>query len=170
MKDPLFKLLAVYVIAIIIGLLVIGLLFSSCTVTRKSQKTSSDSTSVSKVDSSSLKKSDTGNKSDSTWWKEIINFLPQGRDTVINNTTVPVYNYYPSQIIREGGTFKKEDWQKYTDSVTRAKMDSLQVKNSSSKEETKKKAGIPLLLQIGLLLAGFEVFKLITRNFSIIKR
>lgn len=168
MKDPIFKLLAVYILAIILGLLIIGVFFSSCTLTKKSQKASSDLTSVSKSDSTSLKKSDTGNKLDSTWWKEIINFFP--KDTVINNTTVPVYNYYPSQIIREGGSIKKEDWQNYYDSLNEARKDSTRNVESTSKTESKTKVGIPLLFQIGLLLIGLEVFKFFGSKFSIVKR
>lgn len=159
MKDPLFKLLAVYVIAIIIGLLLV-LLFSSCTITRKSQKASSDSTNVSKVDSSYLKKTDQGNKSDSTWWKEIINFFP--KDTVINNTTVPVYNYYPSQIIREGGTFNREEWERKFDSLGKSKSDTTTV-SKTAESKSKETKVLNIWQTIGLCIGVFIVLTLLSK-------
>lgn len=96
--------------------------FWSCEVLKTRRTARTDSIAVNKVDSSRLSKTDIGKKTDSTWWRETINFLP--KDTIINNTTVPVNNYYPTQIIREGGTVSREDWLKMIDSVNKSKVDS----------------------------------------------
>lgn len=125
-----------WIFILLLALLVAMVVFfsSGCEVLKTKRTARTDSTSVVKTDSTSVKKMDAGNKTDSTWWREIINFLPKGKDTVINNTTVPVYNYYPAQIIREGGRVSKEEWQRYMDSVNRARADST---TKTVQEETK---------------------------------
>lgn len=140
--------------------------FTSCEVFKTRHSARTDSVAVNKVDSSRLTKTDAGNRSDSSWWREIINFLPKpisGHDTVINNTTVPVNNYYPAQIIREGGTISKEDWLRMMDSVNKSKVDSTHITASvDDKTKTVKILGFWQIVAIagGVGLIFFLIGKL----------
>lgn len=133
------KLLFAMMIVILILLVMMGI--SSCTWARKAQSSRSDSTVVHRVDTVHVVKEDNNRKTDSSWWREIINLLPQpqDKDTIINNTMVPVNNYYPAQLIREGGTLTKEEFQRIVDSMAASKKDTTTVSNNSSSSDTKVK-------------------------------
>ncbi len=108
-------------------------LFASCQVLKTKRRVATDSISVSKIDSTILKKLEALNKRDCTYLKETIFF---GRDTNIFNNTTPVNNYYPTQLIRESGTFSREDYLRITDSMNKSKSDTTSV---SKVEESKSK-------------------------------
>ena len=153
----------------LLGILVIGV--QSCEVLKTKRRVATDSVSISKLDSTILKKLEALNKKDCTYYKETILF---GRDTTVyhNQTTIPVNNYYPTQIIRESGTFSREDYLRLTDSMNKQKADTTTV---SKVEETKdKKSGIsPTFmfftgLGVLLLLAAIG-FILIYRLTSFVK-
>lgn len=132
--------------------------FTSCEVLKTKRNLKTDSLAVSRVDSTRVTKSDAGTRNDSTWWREVINLFPrtQSGDTVINNTTVPVYNYYPAQIIREGGSISKEDWLRMTDSVNKVKADSTRVnKVEETKSKETKVLGVGQIIAIALGAAVF---------------
>ena len=137
MKKTIWQILFLLLIAAI-GTMIL-FFASGCTVLKKRQSSSRDSVAVKTSDSTSVKKSETGSKYDSTWWREIISFLPKGGDSIINNTTVPVNNYYPSQIIREGGTISKEWLQRYMDSVNASKKDTTSVTSQQQSSSTERK-------------------------------
>lgn len=74
------------------------------------------------------------NRKDCTYHRETI-YFGKG-DTTINNVTTPIHNYYPTQIVRESGSFSREDYLRITDSLNRAKTDSTKV---NTQEESKSK-------------------------------
>ena len=129
------KLILLYILLVI---LIIGcsILFSSCTVLKKRHSTSKDRTQMTNIDTGQVRRNITTGKDSSAWWREVINF---GRDTTIyhNTTTVPVNNYYPTQIIREGGTQKIETTQINYDSIWSKRMDSLTVRMATKDNSTK---------------------------------
>jgi hypothetical protein len=131
-KDPTIQLLKWYAIGFVLFIVLICLL-SSCEVLKTKRRVATDSISVTKIDSTILKKLEALNKRDCTYYKETILF---GRDTTINNFTTPVNNYYPTQVIRESGTFSREDYLRITDSMNRVKSDTTSV---SKVEESKSK-------------------------------
>jgi hypothetical protein len=167
-KEPTWLLLKWYIVGIIL-LLALAALCSSCEVLKTKRRVTTDSTSVSKLDSTILKKLEALNRKDCTYYKETILF---GRDTTINNITTPIHNYYPTQVIREGGTFSREDYLKLTDSMSRQKADSTTV---DKVEETKdKKSGLSTTLMffigLGVLLLFAAIgFIMIYRLTSFIK-
>lgn len=160
-----YKLIIAY---IILFLLLIGcsILFSSCTLTRKVRQTTKDSVQVSKIDTGRVTINTDTKKDSSAWWREIISFLPKGRDTIINNTTIPVNNYYPSQIIREGGTAKSESKVINYDSIWNNRMDSLVARLTTKQSDAKFKVldvwqilGICSGVSLFFFLAGRLKFK-----------
>jgi len=108
-------------------------LFASCEVLKTKRRVATDSVSVSKIDSTILKKLEALNKRDCTYYKETVFF---GRDTNVFHTSNPTNVYYPTQVIRESGTFSREDYLRITDSMNRAKSDTTSV---SKVEESKSK-------------------------------
>lgn len=116
--------------------ILIFFVLTGCEILKGKRRVSTDSIAVKKVDSTVTHKFEISDKRDSTWWREVINFLPKGHDTTINNTTVPVNNYYPAQIIREGGSFSREDMMRILDSANKNKVDTTSLIKS---EETKSK-------------------------------
>jgi len=109
-------------------------LFASCEVLKTKRRVATDSVSISKLDSTLLKKLEALNKRDCTYLKETIYF---GRDTTINNFSNPTNVYYPTQVIRESGTFSREDYLRITDSMNKMKSDTTavnKVEESKSKE------------------------------------
>lgn len=137
MKKNIFQILFILLLAAILSVTLFFI--SGCEVLKKKYQRTSDSTAVKKVDSVYVTKVEDGKRYDSSWWREIINLLPKGSDTIISNTTVPVNNYYPAQIIREGGTITKEWLQRYMDSVVLSKKDTATVRavEVSKSKETK---------------------------------
>lgn len=156
----------IFILLIVLLILIVAVFASGCNVLKSKQSSRSDSTTVAKNDSAHLKKADIAKRSDSSWWKETIYY---GRDTTIYNstTTVPVNNYYPTQVIREGGTFSKDEMMRLLDSAGRSKTDSTSVK--TAEESKSKKTTMPLLLQVALLLVGFEIVKFVAGKFKIVK-
>ena len=122
-----------------VGLLLFLIFFAilpGCEVLKGKRSVNTDSLVVKRTDTLYLTKKDSGSKTDMTWFREITDF---GRDTVINNTTVPVNNYYPTRIIREGGSFTKEDYLRLVDSMSRSSKDSTLLKQNveTKSKETK---------------------------------
>ena len=140
-------------------MLLAGLLWvclNSCAlldITHKTKRTEKiDSISIHKVDTTHVTNNYFQNHSDSSWWREIINLIPKVKDTTINNTTVPVNNYYPAQIIREGGTLTKNDIARLIDSMNRAKSDTTHI---SAQINSKDKESKPPFLLIAFVGVGF---------------
>lgn len=125
------------------------ILMSSCEVLKRKSEVRTDSTKVNKVDSGSVKKNEVTTKTDSEWWREIVNF----RDTIINNTTTPVYNY-PVQIIREGGSAQIVSKSINYDSLWNNKMDSLVLKLSKSDKSKEVKTPGAWVIYLALALAA----------------
>lgn len=151
---------AIILLGIIAVLLFWLLLFSftGCEVLKHKRTSLTDSTSIHRVDTVRVTVKDSGSKSEATWFREILNYLPQGHDTVINHTTVPVNNYYPAQIIREGGSFSRADFLHMTDSMNSHRTDTTHV---AAAIETKDKSVKVLNMWqiIGLMLGCLLVFE-----------
>ena len=124
-------------IGLILWLVLFGV--AGCEILKSKRSVNTDSLSVKRTDTIYVTKKDSGSKTDITWFREVLNYLPNGTDTVINNTTVPVNNYYPTQVIREGGTFSREDYLRLVDSMSRSKTDSTSLKQNieTKSKETK---------------------------------
>lgn len=127
-----------FLLLCLVGLLLWLFLFgiTGCEILKSKRSINTDSLAVKRVDTVYVTKKDSGSKTDITWFREVLNYLPNGTDTVINNTTVPVNNYYPTQVIRERGTFSHEDYLRLVDSMSRSSRDSTQLKQTT---ETKSK-------------------------------
>lgn len=123
--------MTVMIMAMLIGAL------TSCEVLKSKRSATKDSTSVSRVDTSRVIKNEIVNRFDSSWWREIINFLPQsGGDTTIV-VRPNIYNQpTPVQIIREGGSISQEFLKRYMDSLNASRKDTTSVRSA---EETKSK-------------------------------
>ena len=150
-----------------VGLLLWLILFSiaGCEVLKGKKSINTDSLAVKRVDTIYVAKKDSGSKTEGTWFREIINY--PGRDTVINNTTVPVNNYYPTQVIREGGTFSHEDYLRLVDSMSRTNKDSTSLKQTveTKSKETKVLGFWQIIgLSAGVCLVFFLLNKLKFRN------
>jgi hypothetical protein len=135
----------------------------------KHSKTDKNSLLVSsKTDSTNLNKTDSGSKTKTDWYKETINFLP-GRDTNVYhfNTTTPVNNYYPAQIIREGGSMTRDEWLRITDSMNRRKTDTTANVQSKSETTTKVKVLSSAFQIVGLCALVFLVLTVMSKiNFT----
>ncbi len=158
-------------VLLLLALLCMVAFFTSCEVLKTKRRVATDSTSVKTIDTTHKATVDAGRKGDSTWWKETI-YLSHDTNIYHNTTTVPVNNYYPTQIVREGGTVSKEEWLRMLDSVNAVKKDTVSVQKV---EETKdKKSGVSpmLLFFVGmgfLLLCAVVGFILIFRLTNVIK-
>lgn len=162
LRNPLLRiiLIGVAIVVIVIGC---GMVFSSCQVLKKKRETGIDSTRIAKIDSGSVKKNEVTTKTDAEWWREIINFMP--KDTIINNVTTPVSNYYPTQYIREGGTVKQETKAINYDSLWNSKMDSLVYKLSQT--EKSKETKVLGFWQILAIAGGVGLIFFIIGKFKI---
>lgn len=160
-KDPCKRLFFTYGAAAVGFILFVALLaifLGGCQVLKKKSSVVKDSAVVNRVDSGNVRKTETTAKDSLAWWREIVNFLPQ-RDTVINNVTTPVTNYYPSQIIREGGVRTSEVKQVNYDSLWNNRLDSLVARFAATdkSKETKFLTQFQIWAVIGLL--GLFVIK-----------
>jgi hypothetical protein len=137
-------------IIIIISLFIL----SGCEILKSKRTSRIDSTGSSRIDSGRVVKSDGGSKRDSTYFRETIYF---GRDTNVFNTTTPVNNYYPTQIVRESGTVSRDEWLRLLDSANKTKVDTsskaVTVEEKSKKSETK---GVGLITMI-LIAVGMVI-------------
>jgi len=95
------KLIAIVFLTTILVMFLASL--GGCEVLKGKRSSKVDSVYVSRTDTIHLVKTETSNKSDSSWWREVISFMPKGGDTTLIRTTVPVNNYYPTQIFLMGG-------------------------------------------------------------------
>lgn len=147
-------------VAAVVALFLLLISLASCEVLKHKRTSLTDSTSIHRVDTVRITTKDSGSKSEATWFREILNYLPQGHDTVINHTTVPVNNYYPAQIIREGGSMTREDFLHMTDSMNAHRVDTTHV---AAAIETKDKSVKVLNMWqiIGLMLGCLIVFELL---------
>lgn len=154
---PITKLIVFYVIGVLLVLL-LSLLFSSCEVLKRKRSVTTDSVAVRKVDSTVTHKFEVTDKRDSTWWREIVNF---NRDTTINNFTTPINNYYPAQIIREGGTFSRDEMLRIVDSANKNKSDSTHVATVTT-DKSKEIKVLSFWQMVGIVagvILAFEVLK-----------
>lgn len=167
--------LATAIIRTILLALIGGLLWlvlfgiTACEILKHKRTAVTDSTSTHRVDTVRLLVKDSGSKSEATWFREILNYLPQGHDTVINHTTVPVNNYYPAQIIREGGTFTKDEYLHLVDSMNAHKSDTTHVAASIETKDKSVKFMTPIqiiLIVLGCLLV-FEGLKWVKKNIGL---
>ena len=130
-----------FLLLCLVGLILWLVLFgvAGCEILKSKRSVNTDSVAVRLTDTVYVTKKDSGSKTDITWFREVLNYLPNGTDTVINNTTVPVNNYYPTQVIREGGTFSREDYLRLIDSMGRTNKDSTSLKQTieTKSKETK---------------------------------
>lgn len=128
-----------FLLALAIACLVF-MFVSGCQVTKLRKEKRSDSTTVSRQDSTHLKKEEVGKKTDSTWWWEKITFaLANKKDSPVNNIMVPVNNYYPVEYMRGGGTLSKEELKRILDSMAQSKKDTTTVSISNSESSSKTK-------------------------------
>lgn len=169
-RNSIINIILLSLIGGLIWLLLFGMV--GCEVLKHKRSSAVDSTSSHRIDTVRLLVKDSGSKTDATWYREILSYLPQGRDTTINNTTVPVNNYYPTKVIREGGTFSREDYLHLVDSMNAHKSDSTHV---AAVVETKDKS-VKVLnmwqiigLMLGCLLV-FEGLKWVKNNVGIKKK
>lgn len=152
----LFNLLCAAIIGLLLWLVLFGIV--GCEVLKSKRATSTDSTRVNRIDTVRLLVRDSGSKTDATWYREILSYLPKGRDTVINNTTVPVNTYYPTQVIREGGTFTREEYLHLMDSMNATKSDSTSLKQQIEVKDKSAKV-LNMWQIIGLMLGCLLVFE-----------
>lgn len=151
---------------IILGIIIVAMLwlllfsFTGCEVLKHKRTSLTDSTSIHRVDTVRIITKDSGSKSEATWFREILNYLPPGHDTVINHTTVPVNNYYPSQIIREGGTMTKEEWLHMTDSMNAHRVDTTHVA-AVVETKDKKTTFMPWWSMVLIAIGGFILAKVV---------
>lgn len=86
---------------VILVVAVFALSLPSCEVLKTKRRAASDSTAVHTIDSSRVIRTDAGSKSDSTWWREIINFMPRDSTYIEKtNTLKPVYYTQPIPVYR----------------------------------------------------------------------
>lgn len=150
-------------IGIVLGLILVNFFCTSCTMSKKTFGSKKDSTVISRIDSGTLKKTETSTNSD--WWREILNFQPHKDSVYIEKTAQPIYIDRPVQIIREGGTMKTT--QVNTDSVWNNRMDSLIIKLSENSKNSKTKVfDFWQILALGVL--GFLVLGVVLRGRKII--
>lgn len=156
MKDPVWRVLVVYALAVV-ALLSLALLFSSCEVLKRKSSVVKDSLSVARVDSGKVNIR-TETKTDSlAWWREIVNF---SRDTTIVQPGVT--NVYPTSYIREGGTQTIKEVSINYDSLWNNKMDSLVYKLSQT-DKSKQTKVLNMWQIIGLAAGVCLVFFLLNK-------
>lgn len=136
---------------------------SSCEVFKKSQRVTTDTTQVRKIDSGAIHKNELTTKTDTEWWREVLNFIPRD-STYIEKTNQPIYYTQPVQIIREGGSIQYVQQQVDYDSIWNNKMDSLLAKFQTTKTESKAQAfnfwQIIALAALGLIILNIIGSKL----------
>jgi hypothetical protein len=146
-------------------LVVLQLSLSSCKFERDLQKSKTDTTKVSKDDSTHLKKSGSGSETDLEWFRNTWVYPKLGKDTIVNNITPEIRTYnntLPVVYIQEGGKVQQSTWQYNIDSAFRAKMDSVNA--VTSVKQTHSEGGVPSFWQlIGIALAGPVFFKLLDK-------
>lgn len=101
-KDKAMNFIIAYSVAILLLLALVALL-CSCEVLKKSKTEAVTTTKVSTVDSGKSEVTTVNEKTKEDWWREIVEYLPKGDTTIVNN-----YTSTPVKIIREGGTVQKE--------------------------------------------------------------
>ena len=153
MKDPILRLILVYILAAIV-LIGCSLLFSGCQVLKKKASVKSDSTVVVKSDTGTVTVNTTNIKDSLAWWREVVNF---GRDT-----NVTVNNIYPTSYIREGGVRTVETKEINYDSLWSNKIDSLVVKLSRT-DKSKETKVLGFWQIIGLAAGVSLVFFLLSK-------
>lgn len=141
LRDPVWKLIKWYsLIAIALFAVFAIVALCSCSILKKRQEVKTDSTKVVKVDSGSVKINSVTKTNSSTWWREILDlkpiYFPYTKDTLVNN------NYYPTRIVREGGTQTIKEVKVNYDSIWNNKLDSL-VYKLSKVDKSKKVEFIP---------------------------
>lgn len=147
-------------VAAVVALFLLLISLASCEVLKHKRTSLTDSTSIHRVDTVRITTKDSGSKSEATWFREILNYLPQGHDTVINHTTVPVNNYYPSQIIREGGSMTREDFLHMTDSMNAHRVDTTHVA-AVVETKDKKTTVMPWWSLVLIAIGGFILAKVV---------
>ena len=143
------------IISILVAFILMAV-FSSCQVLKGKYESKRDSSVTHKSDSGKVELRQVEKKDSSVYWRDIIDLIH--KDTIINN--VPVTNYYPTRIIREGGTQVKTEREVNYDSLWNNRLDSLSLRfaESSKSKETKVLTRWWVWLIIGLVgLAALKI-------------
>lgn len=165
------KYIIIGVMAIYILIMMVGL--SSCNFTKDVQKTTTDSTTTTKVDSGRVSTNTATNSSTDEWWRETIRMFASKRDT--NNTFIYPADEKPAQItiIREGGKSSSQNTVINYDSIWQARQDSTNLATSEKNKQSESEffspkvilaifGGLALLVIIALIFLQYNM----NRNFS----
>lgn len=137
--------------------------FTGCTVTKAKQTASKDSTRTNIIDSGSIKKNTTTEKTTADWERQIVLY---NRDTTIEHyiysgtKAAPPLDYSRlAAVINERGNYQQEKQIIIYDSSWKKAFDSLSVViKQSTKNKTEKPATIPWILIVGIFV-GFILLK-----------
>ncbi|MFT3680711.1 MAG: hypothetical protein QM791_23750 [Ferruginibacter sp.] len=139
---------------------------SGCTVLKTKQTEEQTTTSKNSTDSTAVKKSESRELNENTWWREMV-MRPGHNDTttIIERSLQPIYNNGKDQVIymREGGTSKSEAWHYNYDSANRAALDTMAAmltKSQKTKETQVFNAWQILALCLGSVVVFFILSKL----------
>ncbi len=143
--------------------------FSSCEVLKSKRSAQTDSISIRKVDSTVTHKFEVTAKQDSTWWREIINFRQDPKDTTIV-LRPNYYNSSPIQIIREGGSFSREDMLRIADSTSRAQRDTTRVTTATEEKGKETKVMTQWYIWAIIVLGALVALQFAGKYFTIIKK
>lgn len=154
MKDPVIKLLIVYILAVFF-LIGCALLFSSCKLTRDVSKSSSDSTAV-KKDETVYSKVDSSKSSKEKDSDRVTFIYPV--DTTVNN-----YYTYPSTVIYEKVKEKEQSETFNAEAFKRELLDSISKKEESKQVESQTKIGPSTLEWVLLVIGALIVLRLLKK-------
>ncbi|HVZ55837.1 MAG TPA: hypothetical protein VG870_04200 [Chitinophagaceae bacterium] len=135
---------ALVIIIATILIVAMAIASSGCKVIRSIKATHRDSIATARVDTGHVSRSETTGQINSDWWREIISFLPKGKDSIVyqEKTLQPVYYTQPVQIIREGGTQQQAIQTVNYDSVWNVRFNQLE-KSLDEKISHTKSTGFP---------------------------
>lgn len=160
-------------LVIIIGtILILALMISmsGCKVISKLHSTRQDSVVTAKADTGHVSRSETTGTVNSDWWREIISYLPKGKDSIVyqEKTLQPVYYTQPIQIIREGGTQQQTVQTVNYDSVWNARFSQFE-RSIEEKVNSTKTSGFPgwwIPAAVGVIIVSQIIFS----NFKITRK
>jgi len=147
-------------------LFMLAILITGCQFQKEFSKTEKAKTEEKKDIETNISKEESSKTNDSSYVRKMIEIFSKVKrgDTVINNITTPVYNYYPEVRYTEesGKVSKTEDANK---SDTSSKDKSIIKEDKTSEQDSKYKGGVLSLgsmigLGILLLIIGYLFSKL----------
>jgi len=154
-------------IAVVVALLLyftVVICCCSCSFIRKMDKTTTDTTAVSRKDSGSVSRAQTKENTEATWWREIL--MNQATKDGPSETQ---YITQPTVYIREGGTMQQQKETLVYDSSWKQAFDSLKATMATKQTETKGKAGLDWYIWLIFAALAWLIFKDYLPNFKIVK-